>query len=215
MQDSIEEGPAVGVRDRKRAETFRRIHEAAVDLTLRDGLAAATVADIAERAGVSRRTFFNYYPSKEDAVLGLREPQIPAHAVEAFLHPSLPPPDGTSPGKDRLWQAVELTVTTLASLGSPANPKVHTIVAANTELFDRVREHRDATQELLVNVLTERVAEQNRSPSTADSVRALVLLAGAILRFAHCEDPDILKNPDPTAIKKAITTFREALKDIA
>ena len=213
MQESTK-GATIGVRDRKRAETFRRIHEAAVELTLRDGLATATVTDIAERAGISRRTFFNYFPCKEDAVLGLSEPQIPAHAIEAFLHPALPPPDGETPGKERFRQALELTVTTMASLGSSASPKVHAIAAANSELFDRVREHRNATQELLVNVLTERISEENRSESTTDSARALLLLAGAVLRFAHADNPDILENPDPAAIKKAISTFIEALKDI-
>ena len=38
------------------------------------GLAAATVEAITERAGVSRRTFFNYYPTKEDALLGTTSP---------------------------------------------------------------------------------------------------------------------------------------------
>lgn len=62
-----------GLRARKQRQTRDRIHHAAVDLALELGPDAATVAEIAERADVSVRTFFNYYPSKEDAIVGLHE----------------------------------------------------------------------------------------------------------------------------------------------
>lgn len=210
MQDSAE-----SVRDRKRTQTLRRIHEAAVELTLRDGLAAATVSDIAERAGVSRRTFFNYYPSKEDAVLGLQEPQIPPRAIAAFLHPEPNSADDRrTAGKARFQQALEMTVTTMAALGPGADPRVHAIVAAHPALIDRIRSHRDATADLLVTVLSEQLAAQDRTTKAADSARALILLAGAVLRFAYGDDPGILDDPDPAAIKKAMSAFRNALKDI-
>ncbi len=171
-----------------------------MELTLRDGLAAATVNEIAERAGVSRRTFFNYYPAKEDAVLGMREPQIPPRALREFLDPApenTPAPendDDAGPGKKRFNAALKLTVTTMA--------------------FNGVRAHRDATQELLVTALSEQLAERTASPRAADSARALILLAGAVLRFAYSDDPDILDDPDPAAISAAMTTFRDALKEL-
>ncbi|QDB78559.1 TetR family transcriptional regulator [Georgenia sp. 311] len=40
--------------------------EAACELFLEKGYAATSVADITERAGVSRNTFFNYIPTKSD-----------------------------------------------------------------------------------------------------------------------------------------------------
>ncbi len=74
-----------GLRDRKRTETRARLEEAAATLALRDGLDAATVDAISERAGVSARTFFNYFDSKEDAVLGLREVVVEDAVVQAFV----------------------------------------------------------------------------------------------------------------------------------
>ena len=41
------------------------------------------------------------------------------------------------------------------------------------------------------------------SAGTADSARALILLAGAVLRFAYGDDPDFLDDPDPTAVQAA------------
>ena len=59
----------IGLRERKRVETRHRIADAALDLTLEHGLEGATVEAISAAAGVSPRTFFNYFDSKDDAVL--------------------------------------------------------------------------------------------------------------------------------------------------
>lgn len=202
-------------RDRKRAQTFRRIHDAAVELTTRDGLAAATVTAIAQRAGVSRRTFFNYFPCKEDAVLGASAPQIPPTALEEFVRPATKPAaDDAVAGKDRFVAALNLTVATMASAGPRPDPRVQNLISAYPELITRVRAHRDETQELLVTALDEQMAERTTSGTAADSARALVLLAGAVLRFAYSDDPTILDNPDSAAIAAAVTTFRNALKEI-
>src|SRR6476661_8617448 len=64
------------LRERKKVETWTAIHEAASSLAQERGLEQATVEVVAEAAGVSPRTFFNYFPAKEDAVLGLREPVL-------------------------------------------------------------------------------------------------------------------------------------------
>ncbi|MGO4186339.1 TetR/AcrR family transcriptional regulator [Pseudarthrobacter sp. TAF60_1] len=64
------------LRERKKVETWTVIHEAASSLAHERGLEQATVEVVAETAGVSPRTFFNYFPAKEDAVLGLREPVL-------------------------------------------------------------------------------------------------------------------------------------------
>jgi AcrR family transcriptional regulator len=73
--DVTTEGARPGLRDRKRAQTRIRIETAAVDLVLRDGLEATTVDAISERADISPRTFFNYFESKDAAVLGMRPRQ--------------------------------------------------------------------------------------------------------------------------------------------
>ncbi|MDN5796633.1 MAG: TetR/AcrR family transcriptional regulator [Intrasporangium sp.] len=65
-------GDDCGLRERKKRETLLAIHRAALDLVEEHGFDAVTTEQIADRAGVSPRTFFNYYPSKDGAVLGRR-----------------------------------------------------------------------------------------------------------------------------------------------
>lgn len=56
---------ALSLRDRRRAETTKEIIAAAMALFASKGFEAATAEEIAQRAGVSRATFFNYFPQKE------------------------------------------------------------------------------------------------------------------------------------------------------
>lgn len=60
---------APGLRERKKAETRAALRAAAMRLFLERGPAAVTVSDICEAAGVSARTFFNYFEAKEEALL--------------------------------------------------------------------------------------------------------------------------------------------------
>ncbi len=48
------------------------------------GLNGFTIEQLCEDVGVSRRTFFNYFPSKEDAIIGHFLDQFPADAIATF-----------------------------------------------------------------------------------------------------------------------------------
>jgi len=58
-----------GLRARKRRQTLQRIAEVGLKLFQAKGYEAATLDEIAAAAGISRRTFFYYFKSKDDILL--------------------------------------------------------------------------------------------------------------------------------------------------
>ncbi|MFE3743708.1 TetR family transcriptional regulator [Streptomyces sp. NPDC059134] len=67
MHDVQSEGTALGLRERKKQATRTALSEAAVRLAAVHGAENVTVEAISEAAGVSPRTFFNYFDSHDDA----------------------------------------------------------------------------------------------------------------------------------------------------
>jgi AcrR family transcriptional regulator len=55
----------MGLRERKKLEAWRTIRSTALRLISERGYDAVSIEDIAAEAGVSRTTFFSYFPSKE------------------------------------------------------------------------------------------------------------------------------------------------------
>ena len=74
-----------GLRERKRAETRQQLERAAVTLALEVGMENATVDAICESIPVSSRTFFNYFDTKEDAILGVHDVELDEAALAAHL----------------------------------------------------------------------------------------------------------------------------------
>ena len=67
----VQDSEPLGLRERKLRETRHALESATVELALEHGLEHVTIEQIAERADVSPRTFFNHFGSKEDALIGV------------------------------------------------------------------------------------------------------------------------------------------------
>ena len=93
-----------GLMSRRKAETAGEIAEEAARLFAERGVAQVTAAEIAEASGVSLRTFYRYFPTKEDAVAPVLEvgaarwqaalaeaEEDPADAIPAVLAAQLTP----------------------------------------------------------------------------------------------------------------------------
>lgn len=77
-------GPVQSAGTSRRRESRARISAVALELVLQRGLDDVTVDEIARTANVSRRTFFNYFPSKVAACIPYTPPAEP-EAVAVFL----------------------------------------------------------------------------------------------------------------------------------
>ena len=77
--------PITPPRRRDAIETSAAIERAAVDLVLEHGYDDVTVDMICARAGVSQRTFFNHFPTKDAALIGVAGPSIEERRARAFI----------------------------------------------------------------------------------------------------------------------------------
>jgi AcrR family transcriptional regulator len=109
-----------GRRERKKQATRNDLRAAALDLAEQRGLSGVTVEAITEQAGVAPRTFFNYFASKEDAIINydpdrlvkvqreLRERPAQESALQALRHVLLDDLAGREFGSADFMRAMRL-----------------------------------------------------------------------------------------------------------
>lgn len=73
------------LRQRRIAATALNIETQAVALALEHGLEHVTVEMICEASDVSARTFFNYFGTKDNAILGKFAPEVDEHKAREFI----------------------------------------------------------------------------------------------------------------------------------
>jgi len=82
----------LGLRARKKIERRKCIEHAAIDLFEAHGFDGTTVEDIAAKADIAPRTFFHYFPTKEDVVLADYAARLDRITIELAQQPDTEAP---------------------------------------------------------------------------------------------------------------------------
>ncbi|NKX52939.1 TetR family transcriptional regulator [Arthrobacter mobilis] len=169
------------LRDRKRAETWNALHRAAAQAALSQGLEQVTVEAVAAAAGVSCRTFFNYFATKEDAVLGLQEPAVDEEVLAAY------DVDG-----DLLEETGRLMLSVMRSIQGGGDDEAGDrgeLFAKYPHLLHRRFQYVTKVEQLLTGLVAERLAASARwqaMPQEFDveeTARMIVLVVGTGVRY--------------------------------
>lgn len=81
----MEGAETIGLRERKKIKARQAIERAALELVLEHGYDGTTVEEVCARAEVSKKTFFNYFPSKAAAVTGRADAFPTAEELSAMM----------------------------------------------------------------------------------------------------------------------------------
>ncbi|HCN45248.1 MAG TPA: TetR family transcriptional regulator [Pseudomonas sp.] len=184
--DKAEEIKPCGLRERKKQQTRRAIHGAALRLLDEGGLENATVERICDAADVSARTFFNYYPSKAAAILGLPDRVIPPEVAERFRR-----------AQGELVPAL-CEVVVAATNHNVDRKGIKRVVAERPELVAEFTRWIMSVREEFIALARERAA----SESVAFGAASLVLAGFGLALHTHRTDD----NPIDVALAQSIDT---------
>lgn len=154
-------------RDRQREETRRDLALAAFELTAAQGLDNVRVPDIAAAAGVSTRTFNNYFPSKEAAIVW------PATRRGAQMAENLLARPADEPLADAIVAAVIEVYDATRQQGLPAGwlQKFRAVIAGEPGLRGEFLKAAEANEQALAAAIAKRTG------AGADALQPKVLAA--------------------------------------
>ncbi|OZI61190.1 TetR/AcrR family transcriptional regulator [Bordetella genomosp. 11] len=163
--------PAEGLRERKRRETRQLIAEVGQRLFLARGYEGTTLDDIAAEAGISRRTFFSYFKSKDDIIFFWVE------ADRASLIASLLK---TSPDVRPIDAVRDVMVQHVARYTSEQMIAVDNLMLSSESLRARKQTHYAEQEQALFNAL----CEVWRQPERRPALRMVAMVSIGALRVA-------------------------------
>ncbi len=179
--------PDEGLRERKRRLTRQLISDAATALFASRGFDEVKVAEVARRVGVSEKTIYNYFPTKESMVLDTADEMV--EGLAAALR-------GRAP-EESITEAVVRALANESSRFDADSDALADMVPAFVAMIEQTPSLHAAWLEVnaqLADVATEELARQAgvdpRDPEPLIAGRALVGLVdvGMRSRVRHIED---------------------------
>jgi AcrR family transcriptional regulator len=184
-----------GLRERKKLRTREAIIDAALKLFDERGFEHTTIADIAEAADIAPRTFFGYFPSKEDVVFA-DFPEL-VDGLEARLD--------TRPGSETTLDTLRVWIGELVE--SPVTPDERDrcrkrLIAESDALAAHQRALMGRIDQLLAKHIARDLGDE------ADDLRPRMLAASVIGALGAI---DVKGSEAPPAPQEALAMVDEAL----
>jgi len=194
----ISVGTALTRAGRRAAGAAERLEQAALDLYQKQGFESTTVAEIAERAGMTERTFFRHYADKREVLFAS------SAQGQQFLVPL---------ALDQEPQVAPLETVTAAVCGTAEIfeerrqfvKQRQAIIAANPELQERELIKMAALAAALADALRQRGVPEPRATLAAEAGMAIFRVA-----FERWSS-----GPDHLSLRQVIDESAEALLAVA
>lgn len=184
--------------------TARRIEASAVALVLQHGYDATTVDMICADAGISQRTFFNHFATKDAAVIGTDVPRLDESRVRAFI---------AATGPHLLADAAELIA--LPGLDGTMDPQLMrlrmTAITSSAELMQRQLERFASIEAELAEVIEYRLARLSTPDESAAEVREQSRLTAHLLAGILRYSADTLMSGDSDSVPIIVAQTRARL----
>ncbi|MFK4759293.1 TetR/AcrR family transcriptional regulator [Microbacterium sp. ZW T5_45] len=183
---------AESLRERNKRETSRTLTDAARRLTAEKGFGGFTVEELCSEVGVSRRTFFNYFASKENAVFGFAVIDSRQQKLEERF---------VAQSGDLLDDFVDLTITRF-ELFNPVHDARALFAVIDTEprLFKALLDQFAESERRDANLVVQRLGE---GPDAALRAEVLVQTVGALLRLSMDQ---LLHHQSPVPFRELLTS---------
>lgn len=149
-----------GRRERKKSLTRHALRMAALRLSVESGLQKVTVEEICDAADVSVRTFYSYFPSKEDAIIG-----FDASRVEQLREALAARPLDEEP----LW-SLHAVLSEMLSESSEVWPLRMQVIRADPSLLPRMF----SSFTIFERAMTDVIAQRTRVDPKTDPYPSLV-----------------------------------------
>lgn len=200
-----EEPDTLGLRERKKLRTRRTIAMAAMRLFAERGYEETTIADIAKAADVSPRTFFSYFPSKEDVVFAELDERLAQIRDQLDQRPR-----GETPLESIRRGIVELMGALVSEHGDYAAVQIRLVLERPTLQARALQRMHEVQEEV-----EERIRELCPAIEEIDAVAAAGIAVGGIQAvITHCRrsgyEPDVMR----AALDRTLTTIERGLASI-
>ena len=163
-------GQPGGLRERKKQATRKALREAALRLALERGPGNVRVDDIAESAGVSPRTYNNYFSSREQAIVAAVTAEREARVAAAVA---------ARPASTRLADAIIEAIVEQYTNPDSHDQEVLRLITSGSALRNAFLDTATRIEDPLTTAIAERIGDEGR-----DTARVLSASVAAAVRIA-------------------------------